>query len=526
MVALLTVAFVAAGAAFAGLVPLFQNPDESTHLDRVLFQWDRPFTSPGAGLQVRDSVRDAVDTVNLSEGGALDWVRAPRRRPEYRPLGRADEPAADERCPRKPTPTCQNYQYAQPPAYYVLLAPTTPLLADRPVSQHVLALRLIGLLISSPIVALTFFTARTWFRGNETAAMTATSLIAAAGPVASAAASVNNDSLVMVAAAAAVALMTAGIRRGFTVRTAALLGAAVTVGLLSKGHFLAIAPVAGAAVLSRPVRLRRLRTTAAFAASVAPGAAFWILQLARNKGFQPPGSEIIGPASTGPWNSESFLSYAVSQIDLFIGRSWGLYGWATVEVPHSWKLSLSAAAVLLALVWLLQVTRRRMRFDQPQAILVALVPVALAAAALYASFGVYRESGSVRGLVGRYVYPGAPVLAIGAAASARAASLRPSGRVQHGPGRATVAAFIVVAQVVLMGGSFRLALKGLYRTSDLEVVFERARAVAPVAGVELWLAACGALWLASTAAAAVLARRLTPPAASPRAVASSWVGQT
>lgn len=525
IVALLTVAFLAAGAAFAGLVPLFQNPDESTHFDRVLWQWEHPFSLPDSELQVRNGVRDALDTVNLAEGGTLDWGKAPQQRPEYQPVGSADgpgdpTPAPDERCPREPRPTCQNYQYAHPPAYYVLLSPTTPALESRPVSHHVLALRLIGLLLAAPIVPLTFLAASEWFRGNTTAAVIATAVVAAAAPVASAAASVNNDPLVLSAAAATIALMTFGIRRGFTVRTAALLGLAVTVGLLTKAHFLAVAPLAGLAVLLRPATAkRRLHAAATFAAAAAPGAAYWLFQLARNGGFEPKGSEIVETPTAGPWNGENFASYALDQIDLFVGRSWGLYGWATVEVPHAVKLALTAAAVLLAAVWVVQVARRRVRFEQPAALVVALVPVALAAAALYASFGLYRDTGSVRGIVGRYVYPGLPVLAIGVAASLRAASLRPTGKkVQHGPSRAVVAATILLSQIILMAGSVGLALRGIYQTTDLSLLFDRASAVAPVARASIWAVACSLLWLAAVAAAAALTTRLTPPSAGPRTV--------
>ena len=520
IVALLTLAFIAGSAAFAGLVPLFQNPDESTHFDRILWQWDHPFEIPDAELQVRSGVRDALDTVTLTEGGALDWGKAPQGRPDYQPVGDADTPANDDRCPRLPQATCQNYQYAHPPAYYLLAAPATPILQDEAVSRHVLALRLLGVLLAAPIVPLTFVAASQWFRGNQPAAVAAAAVMAAVGPVASAAGAVNNDALVLLAAAAAVALMAIGVRQGFSWRTAALLGATVTVGLLTKAHFLALAPLAGIAVLVCPRARERVRAAAAFAATAAPGAVYWIVQLLRNKGFEPEGSEIVDAPTSGAWNDENFLSYAVEHVDLFIGRSWGLYGWATVEVPHNWKLGLSAVAALLIVVWIVQVVRRRVRFDQPAALVVALVPVALAVAALYASFGLYRETGSVRGIVGRYVYPGLPVLAIGVAASVRAATSRPSGRVQHGPGRVAVAATIVITQVVLMAGSVRVALKGLYQTTDLALLFDRAAATAPVAQARAWATACAVIWIVATVAAAALTRSLVPPSAGPRRIRS------
>ena len=62
---LLTAAFICAGAAFAVMTPMFENPDEATHLDMARHYSRHPFDQAGPALRQSQAVRGAFGATGL-----------------------------------------------------------------------------------------------------------------------------------------------------------------------------------------------------------------------------------------------------------------------------------------------------------------------------------------------------------------------------------------------------------------------------------------------------------------------------
>jgi hypothetical protein len=63
--ALLTLAFVVSGLAFAVVTPLFENPDEATHVDMVEHYVEHPTKMAGPSLRQTQQVRGAFAATGL-----------------------------------------------------------------------------------------------------------------------------------------------------------------------------------------------------------------------------------------------------------------------------------------------------------------------------------------------------------------------------------------------------------------------------------------------------------------------------
>jgi 4-amino-4-deoxy-L-arabinose transferase-like glycosyltransferase len=517
-VALLTAAFALLAAAFAVVLPVFQAPDEPAHVDMVRFRLHHPLAVPDHTLRWAQATEDAVAMVGLPRGGPLRWDGPTPARPPYpafRDLAPAGTPAAPgagwcSTLPWPPHETCQNYHWGQPPTWYLAMAPVAAATEALAFPTQVLALRLGSAVLAAAAVPFTWLAGRALWPGRRGRPLVAAALVAAAGPLAGTAGTVNNDGLLLACGAAASAAAVRVVRRGHDVAGAELLGLATGAGLLVKSEFLALAPAAAACVLATlPAvpRGRRLRQLAAFVVPAAAGSVWWLRLALRYGSFSPPGSEIVRPAAPGPWEHTGPLRFALDHGHRIFRDIWGTYGWDGADVPVGWQRALAAAAAALALAWLLARRWRRPDARATRTLTLALFPLALLCGAVYASFDLYRTNGEVRGLHARYLYPAATLAAVAAAAALGAVADRlPAGaRMRLRP--ALVAAGTVVAAAVFGGGSLLVAAHGLYATRDLGLLVERARAVAPVAPVGAATGGVLAAWAALTVAAAWAATR-------------------
>jgi 4-amino-4-deoxy-L-arabinose transferase-like glycosyltransferase len=507
----LTVAFIALGAAFAVAAPLFQAPDEAPHIDMVRHQADHPFDRPGPGLRMRGGVQSAVDQVGLRQGGPIPWPPpdATPARPAYPrfdeypggrdaavscPVGAAADPAAPPNAAG--WTSCQNYHFIHPPTFYVLLAPVAALGDRFGFPAEVLLLRLVCVLLVASVVALTWLTARRVWPDARWSPLAAATVVATFAPLAAIAGAVNSDSLLILIAAATIAAAAALLRAPHP-RRALLLGLATGAGLLTKEQFVALALAAGLCALAALLadRGRWVGHLVCFGVPAAVGSVWWVRNIVRFHALHQPGGEILRPSRTGDFNEANPIRYAIEHIDELIGRFWGLYGQSAVETPAGWRTVLTIGVVLLAVAWIVCRQWRRPAPASRRLALLALFPAVLLAGALQASFAVFRDNGEVRGLLGRYLYPALPVLAIAAVAAGRAVVRR-----LRLPARPVFAAGAVACALLALAALTR-ALHGLYGTTDIHLLLRRAAAVAPVASVGGWLAALAVLWAGALATA-------------------------
>ena len=511
VVALLTVAFLLSGVAFAVAVPMFGNPDESTHVDMVRHYAFHPTEMAGPSLQQTEGVRNALVATGMVDIPAESPVAAiPPSRPDY---GSFEDYGGDAPAQRCPSRTCQNYQFIHPPGWYLAAAPVARVLDDQPFPRTVLALRLLNVLLCSVVVWATWAIARELWPDRPRLALVAAGCTAVCGPLAAATASVNNDGLMLPLMAVALALMAGILRRGVTVRAAAVLGAVVGLGLLVKGELLVIAAVGLAAVALAPAATSRERWRAlvAYLAIGGIGGLWWLRVFVDDRAITPAGGELLAPPRSGPWNHEGFVSYVWGRldtvIDWFPGR-YGSYPWPFALLPSWLLLTCQLGVVLLLVAWLVARRWRRPTVESLRVALLAAVPFLLFAASAYTAWDTYRSNGYHHGLAPRYVYGGVPIMAVMAAASLGAVRRRLALR-----GVPTLHAVLLVGSAVLgIVVSLAVCLHGMYFTTDWTTVFQRAGIMAPVAHVKAVLALVGLLWAGAIGGAAWLAwRRLERP---------------
>ncbi|HJR26799.1 MAG TPA: glycosyltransferase family 39 protein [Acidimicrobiales bacterium] len=522
MLALLTAAFVLSSTAFAVAVPMFGNPDEATHVDMVRHYASHPTDMAGPSLQQTEGVRSALVATGMVDIPAESPTAAiPPSRPDYGPFEDYGGDAPAQRCPSR---TCQNYQFIHPPGWYLAAAPVARVLDDRPFPNTVLALRLLNVLLCSVVVIATWAIARELWPSRPRLALVAAGCTAVCGPLAAAAASVNNDGLMLPLMAVALALMAGILRRGVTIRAAAVLGAIVALGLLVKGEHLVIAAVGLAAVLLAPVASNRDRWQAAlvYLAVGGIGGLWWLRVFIDDRAVTPSGGELLAPPRTGPWNDEGIVPYIWGRldtvIDWFPGR-YGSYPWPFALLPSGLLLACQLGVVLLLAAWLVTRDWRRPTVASARVALLAAVPFLLFAASAYTAWDTYQSNGYHHGLAPRYVYGAVPIMAVMAAASLGAVRRRL--RLQGVP--ALHAALLVGSAVLGTVVSLVVALHGMYFTTDWTTLFQRAGIMAPVAHVKAVLALVALLWTAAIAGAALLVWRRVegatdaarPPAGSP-----------
>ena len=491
----LTLASIALGLAFAVGTPLFQNPDEPSHVDRIRHQAQHPADLPDASLRMRDSVVRMSQSVGLPTRFHSDWpgdVDGPRPSfPSFSAGGGPDGPAR---------PAQQSYQYAHPPAYYLLLAPFSRLVEPLRADLHVLVLRALTVLLAAPLPWLTWWLALEITR-DRAVAIGAAGLAGLNGPVVAASSAINNDSLAFLGSALVLAVAATVLRDGRTLARAALLGAAISLAGLTKVTALPVAAAGGLVLLLAPGRDRG-RTTAVGLAFSAPGAWWWLRSLMQDGRLTPGGTEVLdasGPATEG---AGSFLRYAMEHLGLLMHRALGLYGWAQVLVPDWVAWAALTVTLLLGAGWAVAAGRP----SWPSWIsLLWLAPALAVVSTMRSSFGNYQRTGAITGLAGRYLYPAAPLVWVALVAAIAAIARRWAPRLERRLAGGTIAAAAVIGLC-----SLGLCLTGLYGTLGIRTLLARMSWVAPIERAGL---AVGALTVAVafTTVRAIRASALSDP---------------
>jgi hypothetical protein len=513
--ALLTLAFVVTGAAFAIVAPLFQAPDEPPHVDMVRHYATHPFTLADKDLQIRNGVQEAVNQTGIDQGGTIDWAspRIPAERPAYPSFDdQPDAGAPATSCPvgtRGPDgwTSCQNYHYGHPPTFYELMAIPDRALHGFGFPTEVLVLRLLCLLLVAPIVALTYYAARQVWPSSTALPLGAATLVALFAPLAAAAGAVNNDSMMLLCAGLYVAACARLLRRP-SPGAAIAVGLATGAGLLIKSNFQALAGAGGLIVLIALTAIPRrewVRTVVGFAVPAIVGSAFWLSNLVRFHTIGQPGGEILRAGTAGTHSDATFVGYSLRHVWDVVGRFWGLYGQSAVETPPFWRDALSWCAALLLLAGVVAyLAQRGVDVRVPAASVrvwaLALVPAVLLGGVLLSSFQVYAKNGQVRGLLGRYLYAGLPVFAIAAvAALASVVALVRRRWPAMTPGVVTGVGTAVAA--VVCAAMVRRAIHGFYGTRSPSEWLDRMGRVSALAHPGPVLFALAVVWLGAVVAA-------------------------
>jgi hypothetical protein len=129
----------------------------------------------------------------------------------------------------------------------------------------------------------------------------------------------------------------------------------------------------------------------------------------------------------------------------------------------------------------------------------SLVPAVLLGGVLLSSFQVYAKNGQVRGLLGRYLYAGLPVLAVAAVAALASVATLVQRRWTWRPGALSatgtaVAAIVCVAMV-------RRAIHGFYGTRSPSEWLDRMGRVSALARPGPVLFVLAIVWLGAVVAA-------------------------
>ncbi len=502
----MTLLFIHTSLAFAIATPLFQNPDEPTHIDLARHYAHHPTEMAGPSLRQTQGSRGAISATGLrDEALPPDFSRVPADRPDYRSFaqyGGGDSPATSG-CPV----SCQNYQYGHPPGWYLLLAPLAWVTDREAFPDVVLAFRVVDILIASVVVVCTWYLARQVWPSRPRRALLAAAVTASFGPVAATAAAANNDALMLALMAIALAVMARVLRQGAESKVVLLLGALIAAGLLTKGEFLPIAPVGLAAVLVAPQRTARWKSALLYLVPAGIGGLWWLRVLLDTHSFTPRGSEIVKGSQPGPWQSVGYLRYLFDRLPEFFDRFSGVYGWLSVELPRNGQLIFQIGVVVLIAGWLLCREWRRPRNSELRFIVLAIAPLMLLLSAAFAAYSTFHRNGDIRGMAPRYVYGSIPVLATGviAAVSAIAARMR--------AGRVFIVG-VVVAAVSAVGtaGSFIYAMRGQYATTSFQLMIDRADVVAPLPHPLRWLVCIALAWGACVVAIALLVSQQWRPA--------------
>jgi 4-amino-4-deoxy-L-arabinose transferase-like glycosyltransferase len=512
LLGLLTLAFVLTGAAFAVSTPMFENPDEATHIDMVRHYARHPTEMAGPSLRQTQQVRGAMAETGLVDSPAADVAVTgiPPQRPDYRPFGAYGAPGeAATACPV----TCQNYQFIHPPGWYLAAAPVAAALDDHPFPRTVLALRLLNVALGAVVVWCTWVIAQQLWPGRDRRALVAAGATACFGPLAAAIGSVNNDGLMLPLSAVALALMAVVLRQGARPRHCLALGIVVGLGLLTKGQIVVLAVVGLAAVGLAPAAggRERLRAVLAYLVPAALGGLWWLRVLVDSRSITPKGSELLADPREGPWSDTALPVFLLERLDDVADRFFGRYGWQLANLPSEFLLVAEAGVVVLAVVWLVGRRWRPLTVASARVALLASVPFLLLGASALTAWETYRSNGDEHGLAPRYVYGALPVLAVMFTAALVVLHRRSRiGRTPLGRPRHLHAAFLVLAGAFGVVVSLVVSSHAMYFTTDWTLLFQRAGVVAPVARPKAWLAALGALWLVALAGAVVVVLRSDP----------------
>lgn len=420
--ALLTVAWFALMTLWAVVTPAFRSPDAPAHFNsimRVATGGGWPETGEAridestivamreAGVIPDDRTSTGLFGITTLRGGTIQgtgpgfWTEVPVPDEERTVL---DFEAEDVL-----VVTDEDQMTQHPPVYYQLVAGALVTVGglDWSWDWQLLFISLAGILLMTPMVPLTVFTARNLGLPREWA-LVAAFLLVAVPQLAHIGSAVTNDALFIPATAAVVAFATHVMNRPASIPLVIGLGVVLGVALLTKGLALPLGLLVGLAFLfstgdeSPLVKLGLGAVSGAI--GVAVGGWWWIRNLIEYGAVQPPGLTPLSP----DWGDQTptigeFLSGAYHR---FFYSFWGNFGW--LELPLPWWLIAGLSLGTAALMGIALATAGR---DLAKLLVLLLPPAAVVAILIIEGWSSFVETGLVSGLQGRYIFGFVPLLA-------------------------------------------------------------------------------------------------------------------
>ena len=428
LVPLLAVALLL-GIAWATVVPPFQGPDENDHFAYVQRLAETgtapsPTRAGGAGSHSTEVQRALVGlglTATMGNAGArpvwnaaalADWRRFDHALPG---AGRADGAG--------PNPIAKN-----PPLYYAVAAVAYAVTPGRSLFAHLFASRLVGVLLFTLTVALTWvaaseLTTRAWAR------VLATGVVALQPQLAFMAGIVNADTLLVAIWTAFVALTVRTLNRGPTTGRVLGLFALAALSPLTHGRGLALLPplavvLALTAWRHRPQWRRALAWAAGGAAVLGAGLlAFWLFTsntdgggslYGGQTGYIHQGGFSVGGLLENVWRfyfpplpgMGARLGPSFGFRQMWVETFYGKFGSLDASFPHRVYSLLRYGTILLVLMTLaaLVVRRRELRRDWPVLAGLASIGLSLLALLHLVSYLSLIDTGDTL-IVGRYGLP-------------------------------------------------------------------------------------------------------------------------
>ena len=419
---LVTLAYFVWQVLWAVVTPPFQSPDEPLHFNSVLrVEATGEWPDPGDALVDQDVFTTVVES-GFIEPDAQDFEALSRTRIAGSTSAVYTDAFATTSITEHVNRSVIEYgangsteivdQMTQhPPLFYVAAAKVMDVFGAQSWTwdRQLLLLRVFSAFLTIPLIPCTLFTARKLGIGRIGSVFISVTTFAIP-QLAFITGSLNNDSLAIGAGAltvAACAQAAFGKQNRWTVLAA---GLALGLGLWSKGTFIPFGLIVALSFVVNPsagrIRVRLVRGFAAGIIGVLTGGWWWLRNLMLFGTLQPEGyqTEHLREGKR-IWY---FISKAVGNLS---ESSWGRFGWLNWNLP--WVLLTGLALFTLWAVAhsLVHGHQKVQRF-----VLLGFYPLTIAMLFVQA-WNKYRETGTVPGTQGRYLFPAVVALIVIAGAA-------------------------------------------------------------------------------------------------------------
>lgn len=483
--ALLTVSWFALMSLWAVVTPAFRSPDAPAHFNsimRVATGGGWPATGEAridestliamreSGILPDDRTSTGIFGFTTLRGGTIQgtgpgfWTEVPVPDGERTVLDFSAEDVLSL--------SDEDQMTQHPPLYYYLAAGILTMSGGLEWSWdwQLLFFSLVGILIMTPLVPLTVFTARSLGLPREWALVSAF-LLVSVPQLAHIGASVTNDSLYILSTASVLAIAAHVMNRSASAALVVGLGVALGVALLTKALAIPLGLLVGLAFIfstgNQKMPSKVLLGVASGTIGILVGGWWWIRNVIEYGVVQPHGLTPLDP----DWGDQSptLSEFLRGAYDRFFYSFWGNFGWLELPFPSWLVAGLTVSALALVVIGVIN-GRNRL------AALILLLPLAVLMPILIVEgWRSYVATGLVSGLQGRYVFGYVPLLAV-LATSGIAHVLGRSGR--------TIPGLLVVTSAGAVLGVLGLVTMTLaaYPDEQLWFAFDQLASWSPLRG--------------------------------------------